>query len=72
MPVYIVTLIAPNGNRVTRPILAADEDQAVGIMESAHHIHNAYEEGFEVEAAQMADPDREVEASLLRMEARTR
>lgn len=72
MAVYTVTIIAPNGNRVSRPIVARDANEAIGIMEAEHGIDDARGEGFDVEAAPMADPDREVEARLLKMNARNR
>jgi hypothetical protein len=70
MPVYLVTLTAPNGNRVTRPIRAMSPAGAITEMEIDHGIDNVAAEGFTVEAQELDDPDREVEARLLRMEAR--
>lgn len=70
MPVYTVTILAPNGNRVSRPIVASCAFDAIGVMEAEHGIDDASAEGFEVMAEPMADPHREVEATLLRMEAR--
>jgi hypothetical protein len=69
MPVYLVTLTAPNGNRVSRPIVASCACHAIDEMEAEHGI-NETSSGFDVSAEPMADPHREMEATLLRMEAR--
>lgn len=71
MAVYLVTLLAPNGNRVSRPIVAADADYAKGIMAVEHDMcDGVLPSGFEVRATLMADPDHEIEASLSRMNTR--
>lgn len=72
MSVYLVSLLAPNGNRVSRPIVAPCAGEAISIMEAEHGINNAEAEGFTVEVQPMADPQREMEARLLHMEARNR
>lgn len=72
MPVYNVILAAPNGNRVTRPIVAATPGEAISEMEAAHGIDNAEAEGFTIQADAICDPHREVETSLRRMNARNR
>jgi hypothetical protein len=70
MPVFLTTLLAPNGNRVSRPIVAADAHEAAGIMSVEHGLHAIWPDGLKVEATLMADPDGEIEASLSRMNAR--
>lgn len=70
MPVYLTTLIAPNGNRVSRPIVALHEWEAMDIMESEHGLPDAHVQGFDLTATLMADPDGEIEASLVKMNAR--
>lgn len=70
MPVYTVTITAPNGNRVSRPIVASCACHAIGEMEAEHGI-NETSQGFQVSAELMADPNGEAEATLLRMETRT-
>lgn len=72
MPVYLVTLTAPNGNRVSRPIVALRPGDAMSIMETEHGINNAHAEGVTVTADPIPDPQREMEAALLQMEARHR
>jgi hypothetical protein len=72
MPVYLIAFIAPNGNRVSRPIVASTAGEAISIMEVEHGIGDAQAEGFKIEASPLPDPNREMEARLLKMEARNR
>jgi hypothetical protein len=73
MPVYLITFIAPNGNRVSRPIVAGTAGEAISIMEVEHGIGDAQAEGFKIEASPMlGSASRESKRRLLRMEARNR
>ena len=68
MPVYLVTLLAPNGNKVERPIVALHAVEAMDIMQAEHDIPVG---GVApCEAVPMPDPDGEIEASLSRMNRR--
>lgn len=69
MPVYLVTLCAPNGNKVSRPIVAISPAGAISEMEGDHGL-DGNADGVTVTAQPMDDPDREVEARLVRMNAR--
>lgn len=68
MGVYTVTLIAPNGNRVSRPIAAYCAQDAINIMEAEHGIEDAAAEGIDVEAKAEADPDGRYERNLRGMD----
>ena len=72
MPVYSVSLTAPNGNRVSRPIVAASPIEAIAKMKAEHDIEGVKARGFFILAESVDDPGRELEASLLRMNARNR
>jgi hypothetical protein len=68
MKVYNVALTAPNGNRVSGPVLAENRDAAVDEFLARHDEPNeaaAIRHGLKIEASEADDPDGSY-AALLR------
>ena len=63
MAVWVVTLTAPGGNRVSRPIVAAFDWTAVAIMRAQYDVTED-DPTVTVEVRQRCDPDGEYEADL--------
>lgn len=70
MPVYHVTHVAPNGNRISRPVVACCATDARNMRDAELGLDDAEAEGFTVEVIAVADPDRGYERGLVDAEAR--
>jgi hypothetical protein len=69
MPVFIVALTAPNGNRVSRPIVASCACHAVDYMKAAHDV-SEHDQSFQVDVMERSDPDGQYEQLLKDAEMR--
>ncbi len=69
MAVFIVALTAPNGNRVSRPIVADCACHAVDTMKAEHDVADN-DPSFQVEVMERSDPDGQYEQLLKDAEMR--
>lgn len=67
MPVYHVTIIHPNGNRCSRPIVASCQEHAVDYMRAEHCAQGP---SYRVEVKTCDDPDGAYEQLLRDAERR--
>lgn len=72
MPVYLVEfLYTPNGNRVSRPVVATCADEAQAVMELEHELAEG-DPNFTWTVTERPDPDGQYAALLMDGERRRR
>jgi hypothetical protein len=64
MPVFVVTITAPNGNKVSRPLVATCACDAIAEMHADHDVP-ADDPAFQTTVEQRPDPDGAYAYALL-------